>query len=442
LDASRSRKIHGSHFLKPVPRELTKTLQNRDKLSPQSAKVAAVPIATTRMHADPPTNSNHAQGGEMKSPRLSCQLFCCVIAIALLASVPFSPAQDSPIPAKGPGNIVVRPKFGGQMSGYDIDQNGTEGVLAEQLTLKNGDLLSAVETFDQATGKILAVVRKGITQFDDDIVIGIVGDSTAIVLHEHAHTGGAIRTYHVIRPLSANKYTGEWLPPDFDTKELVFGVSHDQQSDTAAFLVLHNIYPGTTNFAFTENMQTQTFGKEFALTANGFTPFSFPAFGYDVNTNTAVLASNTGCNYCTADIGLLNLGNGKFNKFAGLGKGLQRLAVDSEDGIACTTSADDASVEFYNLKDKTGLIEDLPGGVGQPNSGFDVEYDPIHKLFLIFQSDGPNEHSFIQVYDPKGNLVDSIDFGPFNRYGGYIALHPSERSGFLGEGPVLRSFTY
>ncbi|HSZ03372.1 MAG TPA: hypothetical protein VK788_28010, partial [Terriglobales bacterium] len=75
-------------------------------------------------------------------------------------------------------------------------------------------------------------------------------------------------------------------------------------------------------------------------------------------------------------------------------------------------------------------------------SGFDVEYDPIHKLFLVFQPDGPGEHSFIQVYDPKGNLADSIDFGPFNRFGGYMALQPKTRSGFLGEGPILRSFTY
>jgi hypothetical protein len=104
--------------------------------------------------------------------------------------------------------------------------------------------------------------------------------------------------------------------------------------------------------------------------------------------------------------------------------------------------ADDASVQFYDLKTQTGISEDLPGGIGQAQSGFDVEYDPIHKLFLVFQPDGPGEHSYIQAYDPKGNLVDSVDFGPYNRFGGYIALQPKTRSGFLGEGPVLRSFTY
>jgi hypothetical protein len=38
--------------------------------------------------------------------------------------------------------------------------------------------------------------------------------------------------------------------------------------------------------------------------------------------------------------------------------------------------------------------------------------------------------------------VDSIDFGPRNHYGGYIALQPKQRSGFLGEDAVIRSFTY
>src|SRR5579863_1026229 len=367
----------------------------------------------------------------------------CVIAIGLCSLTYVADAQTAPIRSpKGPGNVVVRPKFGGQFSGYDIDQNGTEGILAEIKTTKNGSTLSAVETFDQKTGKILKVIRKGVTQFDDDIVIGIVGTSTAIVLHEHAGAHGAERTYRLISPLDANKYTGVWKPPHFDTKELVVGVSHNQGATDAAFFVLHNIYPGTTYFAFKEDMQKQTFGKEITMTTPDFEPFTPIAFAFDVKTNTGVLAEAQGCNYCIPEIGAVNLNTGKFDDFQGLGKGLQGLAVDSDDGVACTTSADDASVQFYDLKTQTGISEDLPGGIGQAQSGFDVEYDPIHKLFLIFQPDGPGEHSFIQVYNPKGTLVDSIDFGPYNHFGGYIALQPKQRSGFLGEGPILRSFTY
>ena len=379
----------------------------------------------------------------MKPRNSSYHLLFRVVAIALCSLTCLAAAQIAPNQRpKGPGKIVVRPKFGGEFSGYDIDQNGTEGVLAELKFLNDGNVLSAVETFDQKTGRILKVIRKGVTQFDDDIVIGIVGTSTAIVLHEHAGAHGTVPTWHLISPLDANKYTGLWHPPHFDNKDIVIGASHDQGATDAAFLVLHDIYPGTTNFAFKEDMQKQTFGKEITMTSHDFEPFTPVAFAFDVKTNTGVLAAASGCNYCTPEIGLVSLDTGKFDQFQGLGKGLQGFAVDSDDGIGCTTSADDASVQFYDLKTQTGISEDLPGGVGQAQSGFDVEFDPIHKLFLVFQPDGPGEHSFIQVYNPKGNLVDSIDFGPFNHFGGYIALQPKQRSGFLGEGPVLRSFTY
>jgi hypothetical protein len=97
----------------------------------------------------------------MKPRNSSCRLFFRVLAIALCSVAGLAAAQTAPTRSpKGPGKIVVHPKFGGQISGYDIDQNGTEGVLAEQKTLANGDTLSAVETFDQGTGKILKVIRK------------------------------------------------------------------------------------------------------------------------------------------------------------------------------------------------------------------------------------------------------------------------------------------
>ena len=350
----------------------------------------------------------------MKPRNSSYRLFFRVLAIALCSLTCLAAAQTAPTRRpKGPGKIVVRPKFGGEFSGYDIDQNGTEGVLAELKFLNNGNFLSAVETFDQKTGKILKVIRKTETQ-DDDIVIGIVGTSTAIVLHEHSAPHGAERSYHLISPLDANKYTGLWQPPHFDSQELVFGISRDQGAANAAFLVLHVVYPGPTNFAFNEDVAKNKFGKEITMTVPPFEPFSFPAFAFDVKTNTGVLASTSACDFCTPEIGLVNLVTGEFRDFLGLGSGgPYGLAVDSDDGIACTTTAD-ANVEFYDLKAETGFIESLPGGGGQPQSGFDVEFDPIHKLFLIFQSSGIGEDSYIQVYDPKGNLVDSINFGPRN----------------------------
>src|SRR5579863_8602105 len=38
-------------------------------------------------------------------------------------------------PAAGSGSVVVTPKFGGAILGYDIERNGTEGLLSEYVAL-------------------------------------------------------------------------------------------------------------------------------------------------------------------------------------------------------------------------------------------------------------------------------------------------------------------
>jgi hypothetical protein len=127
------------------------------------------------------------------------------------------------------------------------------------------------------------------------------------------------------------------------------------------------------------------------------------------------------------------------------------LAVDSADGIACTTTELDFRVEFYNLKKKSGFAVVLPGANGQLQSGSDVEFDPVNKLFFVAQSvssTGPG--SSIQVYDTAGNLVESLNGFNFsnasNVIGTHIALNPSSRTGYV-DGPdpgvtQVQSFSY
>ena len=63
----------------------------------------------------------------------------------------------------GPGKIVVKSKFGAQIYSYDIDRNGTEGILNEYKILPNGKTtLSAIETFDQATGVRAETLRSSL----------------------------------------------------------------------------------------------------------------------------------------------------------------------------------------------------------------------------------------------------------------------------------------
>jgi hypothetical protein len=108
-------------------------------------------------------------------------------------------------------------------------------------------------------------------------------------------------------------------------------------------------------------------------------------------------------------------------------------------------------VEFYNLKKKKGFAVVLPGATGQLQSGTDVQFDPVNKLFLVAQSvssTGPG--SSIQVFDTKGNLVESLDGFNFSNASSvirtHIAINPSNRTGYV-DGPEdggtsIQSFTY
>jgi len=152
-------------------------------------------------------------------------------------------------------------------------------------------------------------------------------------------------------------------------------------------------------------------------------------------------------------VATMNLKTGEFNKFTGKGLGvINGVAVDPQDGIACTTTSFDASVQFYTLATKTGINVRLPNaGENSLFAGQHIAYDPINKLFLVaqpFSSTGSG--SSIQVYDTAGNFVESVDGLSFSGTGNvfpvHIAINPLQRTGFV-DGPALddteiQSFSY
>ena len=359
-----------------------------------------------------------------------------------------------PNPSAGPGTVIVHSRFGGQIFGFDIDQNGTEGLLSEAKTLSNGNVLAAVETFDQTTGKILKIAAETQTQ-DDFVTYGVFGTSVGLVEHEHV-TGIYVskRTYAVLNPLEGNKITGMWTPP-IGSEHIIMpdGVTHNQGEPEVAVFA----YDNSGNFipyVFSSNVAANTFGPVVKIKDSlnfGSVP---PPTAYDSVTNQAIMGGGDGCFGCRPVIGIADLSSGAFSEFTGTGFGfVNGLAVDSADGIFCTTTEDDASVEFYNLATKTGFTVVLPGsGSQQIFSGADVEFDPINKLFLIAQpvSSSSSSGSTIYVYDTGGNLQETLNgfnfSNSFNVVPAYIALHPSLRSGFV-DGPdsgvnELQSFTY
>ena len=378
--------------------------------------------------------------------------------LQLIAAVIFlvwavSPASFAQVEKNAGKQIIVHSKFGGQIFGFDIDQNGTEGVLSEALFQSNGNILAVVETFDQKTGRILSVVTKTDTQ-DDFITRGVVGTSVGLIEHEHSISLlNVVRTFELINPLSGNKVTGKWTPP-LGASHLLSSVSRNQGTTNNAVFAQDNSGKTFIPWVFSSNVAANTFGPVVKIMDSlnfGSVP---PPIALNSQTNVMVLGGGDGCFGCSPVIGLANLTTGTFTEFVGLGFGfINGVAVDSADNIAVTTTEDDASVEFYDLATETGFTVVLPNtGEQQIFSGADVEFDAIHKLFLIAQpvSSSASSGSTIYVYDTAGNLQETINgfsfSNAFNVIGAYIGINPNTRTGFI-DGPSanvneLQGFSY
>ena len=69
------------------------------------------------------------------------------VSLLLFGAAAFAQSNEKDLQStpSGPGKVIVHSKFGGQIFGFDIDQNGTEGVLSEALLQSNGTVQAAVQ---------------------------------------------------------------------------------------------------------------------------------------------------------------------------------------------------------------------------------------------------------------------------------------------------------
>jgi hypothetical protein len=356
-----------------------------------------------------------------------------------------TPGQSAP--AK-PGPVLVKTALGGFILGYDIDQNGTEGLLAESLALFGGKDDAAIETFDQTTGKIIKVVTKLTNTKDDFVVFGVYGNGVGLVEEEKVkHLFVDQRLYAIMNPLSGNKLTGHWTP-GLATQQLIIGIADSQGATSTAVLAEAGV-DSFNSEVFSADIAANTFGSAITLTDQNFGSNNSPHIAIDTLTNQAVVTGGNGAFDTHPLLAQVDLTTQSVTELTGLGFGfINGVAVDSADGIAVTATEDDFSIEYYQLSPFKGIkTVVLPRATSQAQSGQYVKFDPVNRLFLVgqeFSSTAPTGSS-IQVFDTQGNFVESINglelpASPVN-----IAINPSKRLGFVIVTPALtelQSFTY
>jgi hypothetical protein len=385
----------------------------------------------------------------LSSNRLHLSPLVVFLYLFLLAVCLASGADQ---PAIGPTGVIVQSRFGGQIFGFDIDQESNEGILCEAHTVSGNKVLAAVETFDQTTGEIIRVMRKQ-RSHDDFITLGVVGHSVGLVEWEHVISFLNIeRSFLVFDPLSGNRLTGRWIPP-IDRKHLISAVSRNQGIDNVA-VYAEDISGNFIPVVFSSNVAANTFGPLINITDENFINGGNPPMAYNPVTNQAVLGHpKLGNPFVPGFIATVDLATGSFISFTGVGLGdVNGLAVDPVTNTACTTTEIDFSVEFYDLTNQTGFAQPLPGAQNQFFSGADVQFDPVNRLFLVAQENSSTapSGSSVHVYDVAGNLIESINglnfSNAFNVVPAHIALNPARRLAFV-DGPdegvtQIQSFTY
>jgi len=368
--------------------------------------------------------------------------------LGLLAAPPTACAQAQALAAIGPGPVVVHTALGGFILGYDIDPDGTEGILSEALTRADGRHDIAVETFDQATGRILKILRM---QSDSKNSFGTLGVYDHVGLTEFDHVQRLFvdrRTYLATAPLDANRFTGRWTPPFSGPEDIITSGSAALGGHRALFAGFRNVADDFHTYVFTSDVAAGTFGPVLRVDDPVFDENNSPVVALWDDGNEAVLAGSHGCFNCPTAIGRLDLATGTLDSFTGLGKGfVNGLAVDSTTGIACTTTEDDFSVEFYDFVQGTRRLVVLPNAFSQQQSGGAVAVDPIHRLFLVGQefSSTALRGSSIQVFDEQGNFVESLNGFRLPASPAAMVLDPARRTGFVIVTPELtslQSFTY
>lgn len=379
-----------------------------------------------------------------------------LLVLLLLSMAPATRGAE-PGTAVGLGRVLTT-RDGGQVFGFDINQNGDDGVLASAQTRPGGRELVSVETFDQDSGRITKSVVRELGTTHEYGVDGIFAGDVALLTHYVTPKGSIYpkRLYQVMDPVAARQINGTWTPPINDIDVLMAGT--DQSAAETVLFVIELKRGDRPNLVVTD----------IAANTSRAIPLDPVLFGV---ADSVHLAQYTAANQAVLALSLdagtvrgapplivqVDLSTGATSQFSGFNNGffhsgfVNGLAVDPETGIAATTTELNSQVEFYDLDTMTGIkAVQLPctTDTDQVHSGSNIAVDPVNKLFLVTETtycDG-NHGSAIVVYDEAGNLIETI--AGFNFAIGEPApvLNPSKRMGWAFSGPAgfsqLQQFFY
>jgi hypothetical protein len=155
---------------------------------------------------------------------------------------------------------LLATKNHGQIFGFDIDQNGSDGVLA---TAANA------ETFNEDTGQINKSIPKKTPPGTTYGMDGIFGSDVGLITRYVVPKGSiyAKRYYNVMSPVTKGKFDAKWKPPIADVDVQQGGVN---QSTSTSVLFAIELKNQDNPDLFVTNIATNIVSKVIHLNPNQF----------------------------------------------------------------------------------------------------------------------------------------------------------------------------
>lgn len=354
---------------------------------------------------------------------------------------------------------VLTTEDGGQIFGFDIDQNGSDGALASA-KLEGQNNLVSVETFDQNTGEITKSFAKYNGPKNSYGFDGIFAGDVGLVTHYIVPQGQiyAKRKYELMNPVTAGKFTGAWTPP---LKDVDIKLVAENQATTTGVVFVIELKKQDKPDLIVSDIGANTFGKVIPLDPNLFSLGNGPQLGQYTAANEAILAESPDDGAVGGDAPgnfVVDLSTGKTKQFSGYNNGpyhagdVNGLATDPNSGVTATDTELNAQVEIYDMAHRKGIAAvQLPctSDTAQIYSGSGITVDPVNKLFLVteqYDACSSGASSSIIVFDESGNYVETITGFDFDVGEPPPAINPGMRMGWAFGGPKgvsqLQQFFY